>query len=297
MLSDLVKCAAPLPKNSKLLIFGGGFSGQHIAKLFRAHGSEVICSRRKINQSGADIAFDSSTGLMPPEEALNGITHLISCIPPSADGKDPVLTKLTSELKKMPLQWVGYLSTTGVYGDRKGNWVNEKDLPQPKQLRSKRRLSCEKAWQATGLPLQILRLPGIYGPGRSAIETIKNGKARMIDKPNQVFSRIHIDDIAGAIAHLIELSANRNHPSIINIADDLPIANIEVLKYAAKLLNAELPKIEPFDLINDELSPMALSFWEENRRVSNEMLCKNLGYKMIHPNYKFGLRDCLKSES
>ena len=115
----------------------------------------------------------------------------------------------------------------------------------------------------------------------------------MIEKPNQVFSRVHIDDIAGATIHLINLAAKGEKPLVVNIADDLPIANTEVLRYAGQLLNIKLPINEKFDLISDQLSPMALSFWKENRRVSNELLCENLGYKLIHPNYKLGLNDCL----
>jgi len=231
---------------------------------------------------------------LPSTQSLAGITHLLSCIPPASDGTDPVLSRLKTQIVQMPLEWVGYLSTTGVYGDYKGAWVSEKSYPRPIQLRSKRRLQCEKAWENSGLPIQILRLPGIYGPGRSAIESVKTGRARMIHKPNQVFSRIHIDDIAGAIIHMINLAKKGQRPLIINVADDLPIANTEVLGYAANLLRSPLPRTEEFDLIANELSPMALSFWEENRRVSNKMLCKELGYKLIHTNYQSGLDDCLR---
>ncbi len=271
---------------------GGGYSGQHLAALARSLGSEVICSRREINKPGADIVFDSSTKSFTENSDLKNITHLLSCIPPESNGTDPVLSLLNNELDKMSLSWVGYLSTTGVYGDCKGGWVEENDIPNPQQERSKRRLACEQAWQKTGLPIQILRLPGIYGPGRSAIDNLKQGNNKIVDKPNQVFSRIHVDDIAGAIIYLINLANEGVSPQIINISDNLPTSNIEVMKFAATLTGDRLPQPESFETASKKMSPMALSFWQENRRVSNKMLCKELGYRLIHPTYKDGLLDC-----
>ncbi len=293
MLQELVKRCEPLPAGSKVLILGAGFSGQHLGALLRTLGSQVICSRRQIEKPGADIVFDSENHLLPPKQAFEGVTHLISSIPPNANGNDPVLLNLNKQLQDSPLKWVGYLSTTGVYGDSEGKWLTEKDLTQPQQARSKRRLACEKAWQSSGLPVQILRLPGIYGPGRSAIESIKTGQIKMINKPGQVFSRIHIDDIAGAALHLIHLSSKGRHPLIVNVADDCPTANTDVLRYAANLIGSELPQEEPFAIASKNMSPMALSFWEENRRISNQLLCNELGYKLMHPNYRKGLKDCL----
>ncbi|WP_320666672.1 SDR family oxidoreductase [Prochlorococcus sp. MIT 1307] len=293
MIKDLVNQCEPLPSNSKLLILGAGFSGQHVANLAKQMGANVICSRRKEGTPGADCIFDSTKQKIPSEKALSEVTHVLSCIPPDAEGEDPVLISLKKELKNMPLQWVGYLSTTGVYGDCKGQWVTESDLPKPQLARSTRRLGCEQAWQTSGLPIQILRLPGIYGPGRSAIENIKAGKTKMIDKPGQVFSRIHIDDIAGAIFHLINLSTKKNiKPTIVNVADNLPSTNIEVMQYAASLMNISLPPIEPFQIAAPTMSSMALSFWQENRKVSNNKLCNELGYRLIHSDYKSGLKDC-----
>ncbi len=293
MLTALVKRSKPLPSNSKLLILGGGFSGQRIAALTKALGNNVLCTRREASKPGADIIFDSRTQQLPPKEALEGVTHLVSCIPPSEDGTDPVITNLIEHLKVMPLEWVGYLSTTGVYGDSKGDWVTEKDHPRPTLLRSKRRLACEEAWKATGLPLQILRLPGIYGPGRSVLQSVLNGNSKMIDKPGQVFSRIHLDDIACATLHLIHQAKIGQRPTVINVADDIPIANTEVIRYASKLLGRSLPPVEPFESAATKMSPMALSFWQENRRISNKLLCKDLGYTLIHPDYQSGLKDCL----
>ncbi len=295
MLEKVVKQSNQFSPNSKLLIFGGGFSGQHIAKVARRLGAKALCSRRSLLKAGADFLYDSASQTIPEENILKDVTHLISCIPPLDTGEDPVLKNLSTEIQKMPLKWVGYLSTTGVYGDCKGAWVNENDYTNPKQARSIRRLSCEKAWQESGLPVQILRLPGIYGPGRSTLEAITNKKSKVIDKPGQVFSRIHIDDIAGGIMHLINLVAQGVNPKIINLADDFPASNIEVMQYAAYLLNQELPPVESFEIAAQTMSPMALSFWQENRKVSNKVLCKDLGYSLIHPNYKSGLKDCLIS--
>ena len=296
MLEDLVKRSTPLPSKSKLLILGAGFSGQKVSSLARRLGNKTICSRRNIEKPGANIVFNSETKEFPKEAALEGITHLLSCIPPSPNGEDPVLTSIGNLLKNLSLEWVGYLSTTGVYGDRKGEWVSENDQPNPSQLRSKRRLSCEEAWLNSGLSVQILRLPGIYGPGRSVLDGILSGNSKMVDKPGQVFSRIHVEDIAGAIIHLINLAAKGNCPKIINIADNLPTSNLEVMHYAASLLKYRLPPIEPFEIAAKRMSPMALSFWKENRKVSNKMLCEELGYSLLHPDYKIGIQDCLKQK-
>ena len=292
MIRDIVKRLEPLTPKSKLIIFGGGYSGQRIASVGRYLGVKVLCSRRKKNSQGADFIFDYNTKLS--NEILEGATHVLSCIPPSSSGKDPVLSNLKDQLlSSKDLKWVGYLSTTGVYGDTKGAWVNENSTPNPTQNRSIRRLSCEKEWLETKLPLQILRLPGIYGPGRSAFESLLNGTNKMIDKPGQVFSRIHVDDIAGAILFLINLYSQGNNPRIINIADNLPANNLDVITFAAKLSNKSLPSKIPFEIAAKTMSPMALSFWQENRRVDNNLLCKKLKYSLIYPDFESGLKNCL----
>jgi len=190
---------------------------------------------------------------------------------------------------------VGYLSTTGVYGDYQGEWVDESSITSPKQDRSIRRLSCEKQWLSLNLPLQILRLPGIYGPGRSSLEVLKANKKFMVHKPGQVFSRIHVDDIAGSVLHLMNLFTDGISAKIINVADNNPASNVEVLTYAANLLKIPIPQIESFDIASKSMSPIARSFWQENRKVSNKILCNVLNYNLIHSDYKSGLNDCLKS--
>ena len=293
MIEDIVKRLEPLPSNSKLIIFGGGYSGQKIASVGRSLGLQVLCSRRQHGSKGADFIFNGEEELSP--EIFEGATHILSCIPPLLSGEDPVLSKLkTKLLNSKNLKWVGYLSTTGVYGDKKGAWVNENTPTNPQQKRSIRRFSCEREWLDTNLPVQILRLPGIYGPGRSAFESLLNGTATMIDKPGQVFSRIHVDDIAGAVLFLINLYSQGKNPPIVNVADDLPTNNLEVIHYAAKLIQKSPPSTVPFDTAKTTMSPMALSFWQENRKVENKLLCKKLGYSLVYPDFTFGLKNCFE---
>ncbi|WP_269623951.1 SDR family oxidoreductase [Prochlorococcus marinus] len=291
MIEDIVKQLDPLEPKSKLIIFGGGYSGQRVASAGRYLGANVLCSRRKEKSKGADFTFNVDQELS--DEILEGATHVLSCIPPLLSGEDPVLLRLKSQLlNSKNLKWVGYLSTTGVYGDTQGEWVNENTSPNPQQERSIRRFSCEKQWLATQLPIQILRIPGIYGPGRSAYESLLKGTAKMIDKPGQVFSRIHVDDIAGAVLFLINLYSQGNNPSVVNVADNLPSNNLEVIDYAAKLAKISLPSKVPFEIAKKTMSPMALSFWQENRKVDNNLLCKKLGYSLIYPDFKSGLKNC-----
>ena len=291
MIQDIVKRLNPLPPKSKLIIFGGGFSGQRIASVGRHLGVKVLCSRREEASKGADFVFDTNKEVS--NEIFEGATHLLSCVPPLLSGEDPVLLRLKSRLKNLKnLKWVGYLSTTGVYGDTKGEWVTENTSPNPQQERSIRRLSCEKQWLETNLPVQILRLPGIYGPGRSAFESLFNGTTKMVDKPGQIFSRVHVDDIAGAVLFLINLYSQGKNPYVVNVADNLPTNNLEVISYAAKIAKQSLPSPIPFEVAKKTMSPMALSFWQENRKVDNRLLCQTLGYSLIYPNYKSGLENC-----
>ena len=230
--------------------------------------------------------------MVPNEEIFDGVTHILSCIPPDDNGNDPVLKCLKSKLQRLSLEWVGYLSTTGVYGNTEGEWVSEVNKPNPFQKRSHNRLNCEKEWIESGLPIQIFRLPGIYGPGRSTFELIRNRKIRVISKKNQVFSRIHVADITNAIIYLLQNKNSLKFHQIINIADDEPCSQIEVVQYCYDLLGLKMPNPILFEEAKKELSPMAQSFWRENRRVSNKLLCETLGYELIYKNYKLGLKNC-----
>tara|TARA_A100001234_G_scaffold88482_1_gene78048 strand:+ start:611 stop:1447 length:837 start_codon:yes stop_codon:yes gene_type:complete len=274
------------------MILGCGFSGSFFAKTIRQLGCTALTSSRSENKDPNSFIFNSEKSIVPNEKIFDGITHILSCIPPDKNGRDPVLGSLKNKLKNLSLEWVGYLSTTGVYGNTKGNWVSETDKANPFHNRSQRRLNCEKEWIESGLPVQIFRLPGIYGPGRSTFEAIKNKKIRVISKKNQVFSRIHVADITNAIIYLLNNKNSLKFHQIINIADDEPCSQLEVIQYCYDLLGLKMPKPILFEDAKEELSPMAQSFWMENRKVSNKLLCETLGYKLIYKNYKKGLKNC-----
>ena len=286
------KSASLIGNKNKFLILGCGFSGSYFAKTIKKFGCTVLTSTRSISRDPNSFVFNSENGMVPDEKIFDGVTHILSCIPPDKNGNDPVLRSLKNKLKSLPLEWVGYLSTTGVYGNTKGDWVSEINEPNPFQERSYKRLNCEKEWIESGLPVQIFRLPGIYGPGRSTFEAIKNKKIRVISKEKQVFSRIHVADIANAIIYLLENKNSLKFYQIINIADDEPCSQIEVIQYCYDLLGLTMPKPILFEDAKEELSPIAQSFWMENRRVSNKLLCETLGYKLIYKNYKIGLKNC-----
>ena len=195
------------------------------------------------------------------------------------------------------MQWAGYLSTTGVYGDQHGQWVDESTSPTADLLpRSQARLQCEQDWLTSGWPVQVFRLPGIYGPGRNSLVTLQRGDARHVHKPGQVFCRVHVDDIVGALLHCLRLPAAKR-PSIVNVCDNRPAPSSELLGYAAHLLGCPLPQLHWFEAVQDSMSPMALSFWRDNRRVSNRRLTKELGYALQFPSYREGLQACLKAEA
>jgi nucleoside-diphosphate-sugar epimerase len=284
--------ASSLDNKNKFLVLGCGFSGSFFAKTIRKLGYTALTSSRSENKDPNSFVFNSENNIVPNENIFDGVTHILSCIPPDKNGKDPVLGRLKKKLKSLSLEWVGYLSTTGVYGNTDGDWVSETDEPNPFQNRSHKRFNCEKEWIESGLPVQIFRLPGIYGPGRSTFDAIRNKKIRVISKKNQIFSRIHVADITNAIIYLLQNKNSLKFYQIINIADDEPCSQIEVIQYCYDLLGLKMPKPISFDDAKDELSPIAQSFWMENRRVSNKLLCETLGYKLIYKNYKIGLNDC-----
>ena len=284
--------ASSLSNKNKFLILGCGFSGSFFAKTIRKLGCTALTSSRSANKDPNSFVFNSENVTVPDEKIFDGVTHILSCIPPDKNGKDPVLGSLKNKLKSLSLEWVGYLSTTGVYGNTKGDWVSEKDQPNPFQSRSQKRLNCEKEWIESGFPVQIFRLPGIYGPGRSTFEAIRNKKIRVISKKDQIFSRIHVADITNAIIYLLENKNSLKFHKIINIADDEPCSQIEVIRYCYDLLGLKMPNPILFEDAKKELSPIAKSFWMENRRVSNKLLCETLGYRLIYKNYKIGLKNC-----
>ncbi|MDR3499794.1 MAG: SDR family oxidoreductase [Parvibaculum sp.] len=225
--------------------------------------------------------------------ALRGVTHLLLSVPPGEAG-DPVLAALGRDIAALapPLQWVGYLSTTGVYGDRSGGWVDEASPLAPSTERGRRRLAAEQGWASLGLPLHIFRLAGIYGPGRNQLRSVIDGTAKRIVKPGQVFSRIHVDDIAAVLA----ASMARPRPgAAYNVCDDEPAPPQDVVAYAAHLLGREPPPEIAF--ADAELSPMARSFYEESKRVSNRLIHEELGVALLYPTYREGLKALLAAEA
>lgn len=278
----------------RLLIFGGGYTGQRLAKVVDAWGLPVCLTHRQpvpppVLTPSQWIRLDASAGALPEAADLAGTTHVLVTIPPNEAGEDPVLSQLHPLLLAASPRWVGVLSTTGVYGDHGGAWVDEGSTPQPAPGRSQARLLWEKAWRESGLPVQVFRLPAIYGPGRSPFASLQAGRARLIHKPGQVFSRIHVDDIVGALLHCLALP-DSNRPATINLSDADPCPSSETLGYAAHLLGCKLPPVERFADVADTMSPMARSFWMENRRTDSRLLREQLGYSLRYPSYREGYR-------
>lgn len=280
---------------TSLFCFGLGYVARTLALRLKAKRWEIAGTSRKEEslQSIEDLGgrayqFDASSAL--PEKALDSATHVLVSVPPDEAG-DPVLRACQRELAGRTRQfaWLGYLSTTGVYGDHGGGWVDETTPPAPVTERGARRLEAENGWlrlcRDHGLPVHIFRLPGIYGPGRNQLVSIMTGTAKRIVKPGQIFSRIHVEDIAG----VLEASMMRPAPGrIYNVADDHPAPPQDVLMFAAQLLGRPPPPEVPVEAA--ALSPMAQSFYAESKRVSNRRIKEELGYRLLYPSYREGLR-------
>ncbi len=287
---------------AKLFCFGLGFSAMRLAGRLQREGWSVAGTcrgedkRQALIRQGIDAhLFDRGVPIADPAAALAGTTHVLLSAPPDAAG-DPVIDHHADDIVAAgPLAWVGYLSTTGVYGDRAGGWVDEDDALEPTTERGRRRLSAEYAWlrlwKNHGLPVHLFRLVGIYGPGRSAIDQVRGGRARRLDKPGQVFNRIHVDDIAAVLMASI---AQPNPGTAYNVADDDPAPSHEVVAEACRLLGQPVPPLVPFE--EAELSPMARSFYAENKRVRNDRMKRELGAELTYPSYRDGLRAQLAAE-
>jgi len=271
-------------------IFGAGYSAQRFAAHARASGAHVIGTTRSVEKfdglraAGIEpLVFGDGADLSPITEALRDTTHLHVSIAPDEAG-DPVLREFGHVIAAMPrLRWIGYLSTVGVYGDHAGEWVNEDSECHPVSGRSQARLQAERDWLALaerkGTPCAILRLSGIYGPGRNAFVNLANGTAKRLIKPGQVFNRIHVDDIAG----VMELLSGGETGGVFNVTDHLPAPPQDVVTYAAHVMGVEPPPETPFAAA--QLSPMARSFYGENKRVSNDRI-RAAGYVFRYPDYK-----------
>lgn len=277
----------------RLFIFGLGYTGLEIAKLAAAAGWTVAGTCRGLDKAtrlraqGIEAhVFDGTDPLQA--EDFGEASHVLCTIAPGRTG-DPALRLCASHLRQA--RWLGYLSTTGVYGDHAGGWVDEDTPPQPGQFRSVERLAAERGWLAlaneTGAHLDIFRLPGIYGPGRSTLDQVKAGTARRIDKPGQFFSRAHVADIAASVLRAMTAP----HPAgIYNVADDLPVSTGEVVAFACELLGLPVPPSIPWEEAAPTMSEMARSFYAESRRVRNDRLKRDLGVVLRYPTYREGLR-------
>ncbi|MDT8857723.1 SDR family oxidoreductase [Paracoccaceae bacterium Fryx2] len=275
-----------------LLSLGHGYSAQALAARLLPQGWRVIGTTRNPARAEGFRAQGVEPLLWPADlgPALAQATHLLTSIAPEEDG-DPVLNAHATAIAAAPLRWVGYLSTTGVYGDHQGGWVTEDTPATPGTRRGALRVQAEQAWQALGVPLHIFRLAGIYGPGRGPFEKVRDGSARRIIKPGQVFSRIHVDDIG----LVLEASINRPNPgAIYNVCDDDPAPPEDVIGHAAALLGLPEPEAVPYETA--DLSPMARSFYAESKRVGNARIREELGVRLIHPDYRSGLAALLAAD-
>jgi nucleoside-diphosphate-sugar epimerase len=267
-----VGTAFGLAMAQKGAIVQGSCRSEASAKALAAQGIEPIV---------LDGAFNTDL-----EHATQAATHVLASIPPGSNG-DPALAALSHVFEHHHPAWIGYLSTTGVYGDRQGGWAYEDDAPTPLSIEARRRVEAEAAWQSLAPKAHIFRLPGIYGPGRSALEQVLAGTARRIDKPGQVFSRAHQSDIVSA---LLASCAKPNPGRIYNVCDDLACASGEVVVEACRLLGREPPPLVAFEQAG--LSEMGKRFYSECKRVSTKRIKEELGWKPAFPTYVEGLADC-----
>jgi len=283
----------------RLFCFGLGYTGAALARRLLAAGWRVAGTCREPDHAeqlrgiGVEVyLFDRETPLDDATAALADANYLLSSVPPDSAG-DAVLDLHGADIAAcQSLEWIGYLSTTGVYGSRDGDWVDENSARRPGCARSQRRVAAEDGWLALGekisAALQIFRLAGIYGPGRSAFDQIAAGRAKRVHRTGQVFSRIHVDDIV----RVLEASmAQPEDTAAYNVCDDEAAAPADVIAYACELLGIDAPPLVDFD--DAELSEMARTFWADNKRVRNDRLKRDLGVELIYPNYRAGLKAIL----
>ena len=260
-------------RGMRLLVFGLGYTASRLAARLRTEGWQVVGCRRVTD--GEALAFD--------DPAVGGeiarATHILSSVPPEDDA-DPILTRYGETLRQAPATWIGYLSSTGVYGDTGGAWVDESAAVGAG--RRSARAAADLAWQALRPDVRIFRLPGIYGPGRSALDRVTSPR---VDAPGHLFSRIHVDDIVGAVIASFDVG-----PGVWNVADDRPASSRAVAEYACDLLGRPYPPL----VAPDALAPQARAFYSERRRVSNGKMKRDLGYRLRYASYRDGLRACLE---
>jgi nucleoside-diphosphate-sugar epimerase len=279
-----------------LLVFGFGYSGRAVARAANAAGIEVWATSR---EPGA-LEPEAGVTIVPfdlAEIPVRNATHVLATAAPGEDG-DPVLARYADQISAAPdLRWIGYLSTTGVYGDRDGGWVDEDTPVAPQAARAVRRVQAEAAWSKFSAKhaVDIFRLAGIYGPGRSMFDDLRTGTARRVVKAGHLFGRIHRDDIAQGVVTAILQQPPRGR-RIFNFSDDEPAASADVVQEAARLLGVAPPAPVAFADAAPKMSPMGLSFWAENRRVANAKTKAALGLQWKYPTYREGLCAILAEE-
>jgi len=289
--------------NKKLFCFGYGYTCDYLAHELLHRGGWTIGGttrdpekRTFLRGKGVQAhLFDYERPLGDPYFILDGTTHLLISTPPDDMG-DPTFAMHAADIMRIPtLEWVGYLSTTGVYGDRDGGIVDENSEIRPNSQRGSRRVRAEAEWlslfQGYGLPVQIFRLAGIYGPGRSALDSVRAGVARRINKPGQVFNRIHVEDV---IQVLLASMEHPNPGAAYNLADDDPVPSHEVIKYACEVLGLTPPPLIPYN--EADMAPITRSFYADNKRVANNRIKQELGVTLKYPDFRKGIEACLVAE-
>ena len=291
--------------NPKIFCFGLGFTSLSLCDRLRQSGWEIagtVRSEQKANlleKAGIQaFVFDGIEENPDVTKALHDSNYIVNSVPvPVPDSFDPIFNIYGSVIEACQnMRWFGYLSTTVVYGNHNGGWVNEETPCEPSGKRGLNRLAAERAWSGLSIPVHIFRLAGIYGPGRNALETIKAGKAKRIDKQGQVFSRIHVQDIATALKASMEKPKGKiGEPAIYNLCDDEPCEPRAVIEYGCQLLGVDPPPLVPYEEAN--LSPMGRTFYEDNKRVSNQKIKDELDVTLDYPNYRLALDELAKDLS
>ena len=283
-----------MDKKNTLLIFGFGYTAKFICRKFSRKNWQVYCTTRSNEKIKVIKGLKATPIFFNDEERIKNIlsddTYILTTAPPE-NSKDPVVENYGHLLKKNSerIKWAGYLSTTSVYGDKKGEWVTEDTELEPNLERSISRVAAENSWIKLGenllIKTVIFRLAGIYGPGRSLVDRLmKDEDVYIVDKPAHLFNRIHVEDIVGVVEKAMSSSSNTN---IFNLSDDLPATQLDVAKFAASLLKKNCPEI--VSLESEMVSEMAKSFYKEEKKVSNKKLKDELGYKLMFPSFKEGL--------
>lgn len=288
---------------NKLFCFGYGYTCDYLGHaLTRAGGWKLAGTTRDSEKKALmqkkgvrAYIFDYENPLEDPALFLDGVTHLLISTPPDDRGDPTFLMHGEDIAECRSLRWIGYLSSTSVYGDRGGEWVDETSELRPNTKRGSRRARAEEQWvslcKSRGLPLHVFRLAGIYGPGRSALDSVRAGTARRIDKPGHAFSRVHVDDI---VQTLISSMTRPSPGAVYNVADDRAAPSHEIIRYACELLGLTPPPLIPFAEV--DMAPIARSFYADNKRIRNDRIKRDLGITLLYPDFESGLKACLDAE-